>query len=169
MCKIQMKKIRKLTILTKKVLSLESAKARQASRRFREVGKMIRPLLKRNEKSLFLKELEAVVASYSVGDLELCLSALKKTLTFSEAQSEAGELKLPEDPNGPLVLLFGDAFHRLLAHGVCQFYHLNSQSETLTEGNRVTIVQVPKSGRLATSPAQTVSLCEHLQRLSHPP
>eukprot|EP01083_Nonionella_stella_P255316 876486_1 len=112
-----MKKIRKLTILTKKVLSLESAKARQASRRFREVGKVIRPLLKRKEKSLFLKELEAVVASYS-----------------------------PEDPNGPLVLLFGDAFHRILAHGVCQFYHLNSQSETLTEGNRFTIVQVHKYG-----------------------
>eukprot|EP01083_Nonionella_stella_P154519 498024_1 len=34
---------------------LESEKARQATRRFREVGKVIRPLLKRNEKSLFLK------------------------------------------------------------------------------------------------------------------
>lgn len=45
-----------------------------------------------------------------------------------------------------MVLHVQDAFHRLLLHGVCEFYDLVSSTETRSDGAKMTTVKRKKSG-----------------------
>jgi len=46
----------------------------------------------------------------------------------------------------PLTLSLTESFHRMICHGICQFYSLRSHSESLASGHRIVIVKKPKEG-----------------------
>eukprot|EP01102_Stenamoeba_stenopodia_P007463 TRINITY_DN208_c0_g1_i1.p1 TRINITY_DN208_c0_g1~~TRINITY_DN208_c0_g1_i1.p1 ORF type:complete len:238 (-),score=64.74 TRINITY_DN208_c0_g1_i1:136-849(-) len=44
-----------------------------------------------------------------------------------------------------MVIKFKDSFHRFLAHSVCRYYSLSSNSETKSGGKRLTVITVPRN------------------------
>jgi len=56
---------------------------------------------------------------------------------------------------------FENPFHRLICHGICEFYSLHSHSEDSKEGTRVLHIVKPKKGFNAPS----LTLCEYLQTM----
>jgi len=59
---------------------------------------------------------------------------------------------------GSLVFTFSESYQRMLCHGICQFYSLNSQSQDMASGKRIVIVSKTQETRV---PA--ITLTQHLQ------
>jgi len=59
-----------------------------------------------------------------------------------------------------LVYTFAEPWHRMICHGICQYYSLHSQSTDVKGGKRVVVVSKTKRTRI---PA--VSLSQHLKSL----
>lgn len=58
-----------------------------------------------------------------------------------------------------LVLYVQDPFHRLLLHGVCEFYNLVSTTESETKGTKVLKVTKIKKKKVGNNVLPTITLC----------
>jgi len=106
---------------------------------FKDVERMKDRLLGNSE---FLEELEKEIVRYINCDCEegrQCATAL-----FFSSDYFEGLIALNPPPS-TAKFTFHNSFHRLLAHGLCRYYSLNSHSEN-SKGKRVTVVNKPKSG-----------------------
>jgi len=84
---------------------------------FRKVEKKIRKFIRKNSDLQIIQSLDQEIVEY----IQLSTYQPKK-FTFSES------------------------LHRMICHGICQFYTLSSKSEDCTSGNRVVVVRKPKKG-----------------------
>ncbi|XP_024967438.1 R3H domain-containing protein 4-like isoform X1 [Cynara cardunculus var. scolymus] len=64
--------------------------------------------------------------------------------------------------NEGLVLYIQDPFHRLLLHGVCEFYNLVSVTDTETKGRKVTKIKKKKCAA-GNMEVPNMSLCQFLK------
>ncbi|KAK9057281.1 hypothetical protein SSX86_022116 [Deinandra increscens subsp. villosa] len=62
-----------------------------------------------------------------------------------------------------LVLRVQDPFHRLLLHGVCEFYNLVSTTETETKGTKVLKMTKIKKKKGSNNELPTITLCQFLK------
>ncbi|KAI3829624.1 hypothetical protein L1987_03751 [Smallanthus sonchifolius] len=62
-----------------------------------------------------------------------------------------------------LVLRVQDPFHRLLLHGVCEFYNLVSTTESETEGTKVLKMTKIKKKKAGNNDLPTITLCRFLK------
>jgi hypothetical protein len=111
--------------------------------RFARIERQVRVALRRQTGSAFIKQLEQTLVDFIQNGAE-------------QDQAPSSESKLP------LVLLFQDGYHRLMAHGVCQYYDLKSVSVSYS-GERVTVISKPKSSQPLQLPP--MPLHEYLKHL----
>ncbi|XP_009594395.1 uncharacterized protein [Nicotiana tomentosiformis] len=63
-----------------------------------------------------------------------------------------------------LVLRVQDPFHRLLLHGVCEFYNLVSVTTSQTEGNKaVKVTKIKKKKKAGSADIPNITLCNFLK------
>ncbi|XP_076923594.1 uncharacterized protein LOC143585777 [Bidens hawaiensis] len=62
-----------------------------------------------------------------------------------------------------LVIRVQDSFHRLLLHGVCEFYNLLSTIESETEGTKVLKMTKIKKKKVGNNELPTITLCQFLK------
>ncbi|KAJ0808337.1 putative R3H domain-containing protein [Helianthus annuus] len=62
-----------------------------------------------------------------------------------------------------LVLRVQDPFHRLLLHGVCEFYNLVSTTESETKGTKVLKMTKIKKKKAGDDELPTITLCQFLK------
>ncbi|KAI7752375.1 hypothetical protein M8C21_032638, partial [Ambrosia artemisiifolia] len=63
-----------------------------------------------------------------------------------------------------LVMYAQDPFHRLLLHGVCEFYNLVSTTESETKGTKVLkMTKIKKKKKAGNKELPTITLCEFLK------
>ncbi|KAM0064652.1 putative R3H domain-containing protein [Helianthus debilis subsp. tardiflorus] len=62
-----------------------------------------------------------------------------------------------------LVMYAQDPFHRLLLHGVCEFYNLVSTTESETKGTKVLKMTKIKKKKAGNNELPTITLCEFLK------
>lgn len=62
-----------------------------------------------------------------------------------------------------LVLYVQDPFHRLLLHGVCEFYNLVSTTESETKGTKVSKMTKIKKKKTGNNELPTITLCQFLR------
>jgi len=67
-----------------------------------------------------------------------------------------------ENGSGSLTYSFETSFHRMICHGICQYYSLHSRSEDSEDGIRVMVISKPRKGISLPSHRLT----EYLQTLS---
>jgi len=97
---------------------------------FKIIDRKIRKLLKRHLSSEFLMDLDDEIVGYiRLGDYN------------------------------SLVYSFSDTYHRMICHGICQFYALQSRSKN-SKGDRIVVVSKTEHTSI---PNQTLS--QHLQKL----
>ena len=136
--------------------------------RYAGIDKRMRPFLDEQwafDDGAYVSELEAMLVHYmhhgEVADDDGVGAAVFETMSavpfVDEFDSES------RHKHGALVLEFPDPRHRLLAHAVCQYYGLLSESTTHNDGTRVMRVTPSKcSARLARS--GIIPLTTHLQQ-----
>lgn len=95
------------------------AEDNSAASRFAHIERQVRVALRRQTGSLFIKQLEHELIDFIQNGPD------------KESTMDSSKL--------PLVLLFQDGYHRLMAHGVCQYYKLKSVSVSYS-GERVTVI-----------------------------
>jgi hypothetical protein len=108
--------------------------------RFARIDRQVRVALRRQTGTGFIKELEETLIHFI---------------------HNGAEADYPNSPL-PLVLLFRDGYHRLMAHGVCQYYDLKSVSVAYS-GERVTVISKQKPNQTVQLPS--LSLHEYLKYL----
>jgi len=109
---------------------LQNMTEESASASFKIIDRKIRKLLKRHLRSEFLMALDDEILGY---------------------------IRL--DDYNTLVYSFSDPYHRMICHGICQFYSLQSRSKN-SKGDRVVVVSKTQHTSI---PNQTLS--QHLQKL----
>lgn len=62
-----------------------------------------------------------------------------------------------------LVIYIQDPFHRLLLHGVCEFYNLVSTTETETKGTKVLKMTKIKKKKAGNNELPIISLCQFMK------
>lgn len=108
--------------------------------RFARIERQVRVALRRQTGTSFIKQLEEALVHFI---------------------QNGAEAEYPNSPL-PLVLLFRDGYHRLMAHGVCQYYDLKSVSVAYS-GERVTVISKQKPNQIVQLPS--LSLHEYLKYL----
>eukprot|EP00027_Filamoeba_sp_ATCC50430_P009818 CAMPEP_0168560182 /NCGR_PEP_ID=MMETSP0413-20121227/10922_1 /TAXON_ID=136452 /ORGANISM="Filamoeba nolandi, Strain NC-AS-23-1" /LENGTH=274 /DNA_ID=CAMNT_0008591463 /DNA_START=187 /DNA_END=1011 /DNA_ORIENTATION=+ len=97
---------------------------------FKRIDKKIRKVLQQQIENEFLSSMDKEIASYiQIKEFN--------TLTYS----------------------FEDSFHRLICHGICQFYSLRSRSEDSDTGDRILVIKKP-----TTLLKPSTTLTEFLQK-----
>lgn len=103
---------------------------------FKRIDKKIRKVLQQQIENEFLSSMDKEIASYiQIKEFN--------TLTYS----------------------FEDSFHRLICHGICQFYSLRSRSEDSETGDRILVIKKPAT-LLKPSTTLTQFLQQKLSTLS---
>lgn len=108
----------------------EDEKMFPAHESFKRIDKKIRKVLQQQIENEFLASMDKEIASYiQIKEFN--------TLTYS----------------------FEDSFHRLICHGICQFYSLRSRSEDSDTGDRILVIKKP-----ATLLKPSTTLTQFLQK-----
>jgi len=101
-----------------------------AQESFKRIDKKIRKVLQQQIENEFLSSMDKEIANYiQIKEFN--------TLTYS----------------------FEDSFHRLICHGICQFYSLRSRSEDSETGDRILVIKKP-----ATILKPSTTLTQFLQQ-----
>lgn len=124
-------------------LLARSARAREAAfglTQFKGIQRRIRHELKRLVDTTFLTTVEQYLLEFKFDELSPGgLGAQDAFRVWQASELGVDVTALPAQAR-PLFIEFFDAYHRMLAHGVCQFHHLVSKSCDLGE-RRVMLIR----------------------------